>query len=82
MPSARRLLGGTPAWLVWGLVTLAGLAVRVAMLSFEGTADMSSYSAWGRDVAAHGLAAGYHGIYFPLQYEIFRVVVEAVRPRH
>ena len=53
----------------------AGLLIRLLLVSSKGTTDMDSYIAWGRDVVDHDLAFAYHGIYFPLQYEIFAYVV-------
>jgi hypothetical protein len=57
---------------LWALAILGGLAFRIALLPYRGTSDMATYLQWGHDVADHGLAAAYHGIYFPLQYEVFR----------
>jgi hypothetical protein len=52
-----------------------GLLIRLLLVSSKGTTDMDSYIAWGRDVVDHNLAFAYHGIYFPLQYEIFAYTV-------
>jgi hypothetical protein len=63
--------------LLWTLAFLLGLVVRMAFVPYKGTADMDSYLAWGRDVATYGLAKAYHGIYFPLEYQLFRLAVGA-----
>jgi hypothetical protein len=62
---------------VWGSAIVLGLAVRIVLVPYKGTLDMDSYLAWGRDVATYGLAQAYHGIYFPLQYQVFRLAVGA-----
>jgi hypothetical protein len=62
---------------VWGSAIALGLAVRIVLVPYKGTLDMDSYLAWGRDVATYGLAKAYHGIYFPLQYQLFRLAVGA-----
>lgn len=71
MPSARRLPLDRRA--LWVLGILGGLGVRVALIGEMGTNDMNTYFAWGKGVAISGLAATYEGIYYPLQYEIFRI---------
>ena len=58
---------------LWALGILAGLGVRVALIGELGTNDVNTYLAWGKGVATSGLAAAYQGIYYPLEYEIFRV---------
>jgi hypothetical protein len=63
--------------LLWTLAILLGLGVRIAFVPYKGTADMDSYLAWGRDVATYGMAKAYHGIYFPLEYQLFRLAVGA-----
>jgi hypothetical protein len=66
--------------MLWTAGVLLGLAVRLAFLRTKGTADMDVYLQWGRDVGQYGLAAAYHGIYFPLQYEVFHVAVQLMQP--
>jgi hypothetical protein len=75
MANARRLTPGRRA--VWTVAILIGLVVRLVLVPYKGTADMDSYLAWGRDVATYGLGDTYHGIYFPLQYQLFRLAVGA-----
>jgi hypothetical protein len=50
---------------------LIGLILRYRMLFYLGTDDMNAYHDWGQRALASGLPASYHGIYFPLQYQIF-----------
>jgi hypothetical protein len=52
-----------------------GLIIRLLLVSHKGTADMDSYIAWGQDVVENGLASAYHGIYFPVQYDVFAFAV-------
>jgi hypothetical protein len=54
---------------------LAGLVARISMLDYLGGNDMNSYIAWGRDVLWRGLPSGFHGTYFPFQYQIFSLDV-------
>jgi len=75
MTAVRRLAGGRRA--LWTLAILAGLGVRLALVTQMGTNDMNSYVEWGREVGAYGLTSAYEGIYYPLQYEIFRAAVSA-----
>jgi hypothetical protein len=50
---------------------LIGLIVRYRMLFYIGTDDMNAYHDWGQRALASGLPSSYHGIYFPLQYQMF-----------
>ena len=45
------------------------------MLPLSGTGDVPHYERWGREANAHGLVSTYHGIYFPLQYQVFQLAV-------
>ncbi|MDD5528285.1 MAG: hypothetical protein PHO56_04955 [Patescibacteria group bacterium] len=49
----------------------AGLAARIFLLFTQTTADMGSYLDWGNRVLNQGLAFGFQGTYFPLQWQIF-----------
>jgi hypothetical protein len=51
----------------------AGLLVRIAMLLHPGMYDMNQYHAWGQEALASSLPQTFHGIYFPVQYQIFIV---------
>jgi hypothetical protein len=42
------------------------------LLPYEGMFDMLSYVKWGEQIRSQGLA-GYTGIYFPLQYQLFAI---------
>src|SRR5262245_15214440 len=53
----------------------AGLVIRYLMLFYMGVSDMPSYFDWGKTTLQSGLIAAYHGIYFPLQYQLFAVNV-------
>ena len=50
---------------------LVGVIVRYRMLFYIGTDDMNAYHDWGQQALASGLPRTYHGIYFPLQYQVF-----------
>jgi len=52
---------------------LAGLVLRLLMLAQMGTTDMLEYRDWAQRAWESGLPQTYHGIYFPLQYQIFMV---------
>ena len=52
---------------------LVGFALKVVMLFYMGVFDMDAYYDWGKRALELGLPASYHGIYFPLQYQIFEV---------
>ena len=54
---------------------LAGLAIKYAMLFYLGVFDMPAYFEWGKTSLESGLIKGYHGIYFPLQYQLFELYV-------
>ena len=57
--------------LVFGF--LIGLIVRYRMLFYIGTDDMNAYHDWGQRALESGLPGTYHGIYFPLQYQLFEL---------
>jgi len=54
-----------------GLGALVGLALKWVMLFQMGVFDMDSYFDWGRRALEIGLPRSYHGIYFPIQYQLF-----------
>jgi hypothetical protein len=56
-----------------------GLAVRVALLGEYGTGDPRQDLVVGRHVVSVGLAAEFHGGYFPIQYQEFGSVVALAR---
>jgi hypothetical protein len=60
------------------LGTLVGLAMKWFMLFHMGTFDMNSYFEWGRKALEVGLSRSYHGIYFPIQYQLFEICAWAV----
>jgi hypothetical protein len=49
------------------------MLARLAALSLPGMDDVAHYERWGRAANAHGLVSTYHGIYFPLQYQVFQL---------
>jgi hypothetical protein len=53
------------------LGTLVGLVLKWFMLFHMGTFDMDSYFEWGRRALEVGLPRSYHGVYFPIQYQLF-----------
>lgn len=73
-PAASAPPSRTPRRALVAAGLLAGLGVRLLVLPFAGMDDVPHYLAWGRDANAARLAATYHGIYFPLQYQIFQLV--------
>jgi hypothetical protein len=48
------------------------------MLFYMGVFDMDVYYEWGRKALEVGMPKSYHGIYFPLQYQVFEVCAWAV----
>ena len=52
-----------------------GTALRIMSLFYMGVSDMPEYVRWGTCAYEEGLAKAYHGIYFPLQYQIFQLCV-------
>lgn len=67
--------------LTWTFLVLgfgAGLLVRYFLLFDKGVSDMDEYYRWGRDALAIGVPHSYHGIYFPLQYQLFEVCAAVV----
>jgi len=54
---------------------LAGLGIKYWMLFYKGVFDMDAYYSWGKEALDSGLAASYHGIYFPIQYQFFELCV-------
>ncbi len=68
-PTVDRRLEGWPTTLLFAV----GLLARGSSLFLLGVHDMPHFYKWGAEANAHGLAATYHGIYFPFQYQIFQV---------
>jgi len=62
--------------LVAGFIT--GLLVRFGLTSDMGVVDMEEYYKWGQRALEIGLPRSYHGIYFPLQYQLFEVCASLV----
>lgn len=62
-----------PAKILLALGFLAGLLVRYSMLFYKGTFDMDAYYEWGQRALEVGLSRSYHGIYFPVQYQLFEL---------
>ena len=62
--------------LVAGFIT--GLLVRFGLAFDMGVGDMQEYYNWGKRVLEVGLPRGYHGIYFPLQYQLFEACAAMV----
>jgi hypothetical protein len=56
-----------------------GLVLKAAMLGHAGMYDMLAYREWGEHALAEGVPQTYHGIYFPLQYQIFQLSAWLVR---
>src|SRR4029078_7228262 len=50
---------------------VAGIIIKYPMLLYMVVSDMPSYFDWGKTTRLCGLIAAYHGIYFPLQYQLF-----------
>ena len=50
------------------------------MLFYMGVSDMDAYFAWGKNALQFGVPRSYHGIYFPLQYQIFQLCAWSVSP--
>ncbi|MDD4902675.1 MAG: glycosyltransferase family 39 protein, partial [Patescibacteria group bacterium] len=50
---------------------ILGLAARLFLLRYPAMHDIDAYSTWGNNVLSAGLAHGFRGIYFPIQYQIF-----------
>jgi hypothetical protein len=63
------------AWVVGGLVGI-GLAIRLFMLSKDGTQDLGAVLVWGDSVDQVGLSEAYFGIYFPLEWQILGAAVD------
>ena len=57
---------------------LTGLLVRFSLAFDMGVGDMQEYYNWGKRVLEVGLPRGYHGIYFPLQYQVFEACAAIV----
>jgi Dolichyl-phosphate-mannose-protein mannosyltransferase len=57
---------------------LTGLFVRFSLASDMGVFDMEEYYKWGQRALEIGLPWSYHGIYFPLQYQLFEVCATVV----
>jgi len=67
-PIARRSV--TLLLTVGGLI---GLIVRYPMLFYMGMDDMNAYYDWGKRAIESSLPSTYHGIYFPVQYQVFEL---------
>jgi hypothetical protein len=52
---------------------LIGVILRYRMLFYLGTDDMNAYHDWGQRALESGLPGTYHGIYFPVQYQLFEL---------
>jgi|GEM_PF-1654698 len=50
-----------------------GLVLKWRMLLHMGVFDMDVYFEWGRRALEIGMPRSYHGIYFPVQYQIFEL---------
>lgn len=74
MPAMTRKVTGL--LLVAG--TFVGLALRWPTLFSMGVFDMDVYFEWGRRALEIGIPRSYHGIYFPLQYQVFEACAWAV----
>jgi hypothetical protein len=53
------------------LGTVVGLTLKWVMLFHMGVFDMDVYYEWGRKAVEIGVPRSYHGIYFPIQYQLF-----------
>ena len=62
--------------LVAGFIT--GLLVRFSLAFDMGVVDMQEYYNWGQRALEVGLVRSYHGIYFPLQYQLFELYAALV----
>lgn len=62
--------------LVAGFIT--GLLVRFGLAFDMGVGDMEEYYNWGKRALEVGLPQSYHGIYFPLQYQLFEACAAIV----
>ena len=69
-PAVRRSV--TALLTIGGLI---GLLARGPMLFSMGTNDMNVYYYWARNALDSSLPSTYHGIYFPLQYQVFELCV-------
>jgi len=67
-PAARRSV--TMLLTIGGLI---GLLARCPMLFYMGMNDMNVYHEWGQSALESSLPSTYHGIYFPVQYQVFEV---------
>ena len=57
---------------------LTGLLVRFGLAFDMGVVDMEEYYKWGQRALEVGLSRSYHGIYFPLQYQLFEAYAAIV----
>ena len=67
-PAVRR-----SATILLAVGALIGLIIRYRMLFYIGIDDMKAYHEWGKSALETGLPSSYHGIYFPIQYQVFEV---------
>jgi hypothetical protein len=58
---------------------LLGLGIRFFLLPYMGTGDVDTILGWGREVSDVGLAHAYHGIHFPLEWQLSAGAVLASR---
>ena len=56
------------------LAFVAGLAIRLVFLPYEGTSDMRTLLGYGQHAAQVGLAHAYFGDYFPIEWWIYELV--------
>jgi hypothetical protein len=70
-PEMTRPAAGRSTTILLAFGFLVGVIVRYRMLFYIGTDDMNAYHDWGQQALASGLPRTYHGIYFPLQYQVF-----------
>lgn len=71
-PEVRQLHARTSA-AVLVIGAIVGLLIRRSTFFYMGTFDMDAYYEWGKRALESGLPRSYHGIYFPLQYQLFEV---------
>jgi hypothetical protein len=67
-----RLRNPERALLVAGAL-VAGLTIRLYLLTSSGTQDVSFDVGWGHAINNAGFADYYNGNYFPLQYHVFQL---------
>jgi len=50
---------------------ITGIFFRILLIFHNNTDDFKAIYEWGNDTLLKGLSQSFHGIYFPLQYQIF-----------